>query len=150
MGAGAPRAVPRLADQVALVVLTRTFPPELVDEVVVATGRAEQRHRLLPARLVVYYVLGLALFSGMGSVEVLRCLVEGYASRRGGAIRVSGGGAGTCRPNPHSSRRAPGWDPSRCGCCSSGRPSAGQPGHPWGVLSWLAGDEPGRDLSGCG
>jgi hypothetical protein len=77
MRASASQAVPRLADQVALGVLTRTFPPELVDEVVAATGRVEQRHRLLPARLMVYYVLGLALFAGMGSVEVLRCLVEG-------------------------------------------------------------------------
>jgi Insertion element 4 transposase N-terminal len=74
MGAGAPQVVPRLADRVALGVLTRTFPPELVDEVVAATGRVQRRHRLLPARLVVYYVLGLALVSGMGSVEVLRCL----------------------------------------------------------------------------
>jgi len=39
------------------------FPPGLVDEVVAASGRGEQRSRLLPARLVVYYVLGLALFS---------------------------------------------------------------------------------------
>jgi hypothetical protein len=75
--------VPRLADQVALGVLTRTFPPELVDQAVAATGRTEQRHRLLPARLVVYYVLGLALFSGMGSVEVLRCLVEGLRETAG-------------------------------------------------------------------
>jgi Insertion element 4 transposase N-terminal len=52
--------VPRLADQVALGVLTRTFPPELVDKVVSATGWLERRHRLLPARLVVSYVLGLA------------------------------------------------------------------------------------------
>ena len=65
--------MPRMADQVALGVLTRTFPPELVDQAVAATGRTQQRHRLLPARLMVYYVLGLALFSGMGSVEVLRC-----------------------------------------------------------------------------
>ena len=86
MRAGASRAVPpvpRLADQVALGVLTRTFPPELVDEVVAATGRVEQRHRLLPARLVVYYVLGLALFSGTGSLEVLRCLVEGLRETGG-------------------------------------------------------------------
>jgi Insertion element 4 transposase N-terminal len=83
MRASAPQAVPRLADQVALGVLTRTFPPELVDEVVAATGRVQRRHRLLPARLMVYYVLGLALFSGMGSVEVLRCLVEGLREQAG-------------------------------------------------------------------
>jgi hypothetical protein len=66
----------RLADQVALGVLTRTYPPELVDRVLAETGRTERRHRLLPARLMVYYVLALALFAGVGMVEVLRCLVE--------------------------------------------------------------------------
>jgi len=66
----------RLADQVALGVLTRTYPPHLVDRVLAQTGRAERRHRLLPARLMVYYVLALALFADVGMVEVLRCLVE--------------------------------------------------------------------------
>jgi hypothetical protein len=70
----APNA--RLADQVALGVLTTTYPPDLVDRVLAQTGRTERRHRLLPARLMVYYVLALALFSGTGMVEVLRCLVE--------------------------------------------------------------------------
>lgn len=34
------------------------YPPGLVDRVVAACGCAEQRKRLLPARLVVYFVLG--------------------------------------------------------------------------------------------
>jgi len=59
--------------------LTTTFPPELVDVVVERAGRASQRNRLLPARLVVYYVLGLALFSSSGYEEVMRSLVEGLA-----------------------------------------------------------------------
>lgn len=69
----------RLSDHVALGVLTRTFPPELVDAVVRETGKEQQRHRLLPSRLVVYYVLGLALFSQAGYEEVMRNLVEGLA-----------------------------------------------------------------------
>jgi hypothetical protein len=76
-------AMPRLADQVALGVLTRTYPPGLVDQVLASCDRVQQRQRLLPARLVVYYVLGLALFSGIGSVEVLRCLVEGLRDQAG-------------------------------------------------------------------
>jgi hypothetical protein len=64
---------------VALGVLTRTFPPELVDAIVESTGRSERRNRLLPARLVVYYVLALALFSDSGYEEVMRSLVEGLA-----------------------------------------------------------------------
>ncbi|HEX6677997.1 MAG TPA: IS4 family transposase [Actinomycetes bacterium] len=67
---------PRLADRVALGALTRTYPPDLVDQVLAACGRLERRHRLLPARLVVYYVLALALFADLASREVLRCLVE--------------------------------------------------------------------------
>jgi hypothetical protein len=60
-----PGCPPRLSDRVAIGVLTRTYPPALVDGVLVQTGRVERRHRLLPARLVVYYVLALALFAGV-------------------------------------------------------------------------------------
>ncbi len=74
-----PRSDERLSDHVALGVLTRTFPPGLVDAVIADTGRAEQRHRLLPARLVVYYVLAMALFSAASYEEVMRNLVEGLA-----------------------------------------------------------------------
>jgi hypothetical protein len=79
--------VPPIADRIALGALTSTFPPDLVDRVVARTGRAEQRRRLLPARVVVYYVLGLALFAGAAYEEVMRCLVEGLGwaqrARRG-------------------------------------------------------------------
>jgi hypothetical protein len=60
-------------------VLTRVFPPELVDRVVGEAGRVEQRHRLLPARVVVYYVLAMALFADASYEEVMRALVEGLA-----------------------------------------------------------------------
>jgi hypothetical protein len=40
----------RLPDRIAIGVLTRAFPPELVDEVVAGCGRVEQRQRLLPPR----------------------------------------------------------------------------------------------------
>jgi hypothetical protein len=71
-----PACLPRLSDRVAIGVLTRTYPPALVDQVLTVCGRVERRHRLLPARLVVYYVLALALFAGVAYEEVLRCLVE--------------------------------------------------------------------------
>ncbi|MGA6160423.1 IS4 family transposase [Stenotrophomonas sp. NPDC087984] len=67
----------RLSDRIALGVLTRAFPPELVDEVIAECGRAEQRHRLLPARVVVYFVLAMCLFSGQGYEEVARLLTHG-------------------------------------------------------------------------
>lgn len=59
--------------------LTRVFPPDLVDRVVAEAGRVEQRQRLLPARVVVYYVLALALFAECSYEEVMRQLVEGLA-----------------------------------------------------------------------
>ena len=72
-----PDSDQRLSDHVALGVLTRTFPPELVDQAVAAAKRGEQRHRLLPARLVVYYVLAMSLFSTASYEEVMRSLTEG-------------------------------------------------------------------------
>jgi hypothetical protein len=87
------RVEERLSDRVAIGALTATFPPELVDRVLAATGRAEQRRRLLPARMVVYYVLALALFADVAYLEVLRLLVE--ALRRQGRR-----GAGSPPPLP--------------------------------------------------
>jgi hypothetical protein len=48
-----------------------------VDEVIAEAGRREQRRRLLPARVVVYYVLALCLFFDDGYEEVMRRLVGG-------------------------------------------------------------------------
>jgi Insertion element 4 transposase N-terminal/Transposase DDE domain len=78
-----PQNDQRLSDHVALGVLTRTFPPSVVDEVVRGASREQQRSRLLPARLVVYYVLALALFSQASYEEVMRNLVEGLAWESG-------------------------------------------------------------------
>ncbi len=74
-----PETDQRLSDHISIGVLTRVFPPELVDRVVLEAGRVEQRHRLLPARVVVYYVLAMALFSDASYEEVMRALVEGLA-----------------------------------------------------------------------
>jgi hypothetical protein len=46
-----------LTDRIGIGVLTRLVSRDLVDEVLAETGRVEQRRRLLPARVVVYYVL---------------------------------------------------------------------------------------------
>jgi len=78
-----PKDDQRLSDHVALGVLTRTFPPDLVDAVVRDTGRRQQRSRLLPARLVTYYVMAMALFSEAGYEEVMRSLVEGLSWESG-------------------------------------------------------------------
>ncbi len=74
-----PRGDQRLSDHISLGVLTSVFPPAVVDEVLAECGRVERRHRLLPARVVVYYVLALALFSSSSYEEVMRMVVAGHA-----------------------------------------------------------------------
>ena len=74
-----PESDQRLSDHISLGVLTRVFPPYVIDEVLAECGRVEVRHRLLPARVVVYYVLGLALFSTSSYEEVMRMLVAGHS-----------------------------------------------------------------------
>jgi Insertion element 4 transposase N-terminal/Transposase DDE domain len=78
-----PLSDSRLTDHISIGVLTRVFPPELVDGVVAEAGRRECRERLLPARVVVYYVLALALFADSAYEEVMRQLVEGLAWESG-------------------------------------------------------------------
>ena len=80
-----PQSDQRLSDHISVGVLTRVFPPELVDRVVAEADRTEARHRLLPARVVVYYVLGLALFSQASYEEVMRELTEGLSWASGWA-----------------------------------------------------------------
>ena len=72
--------------------LTRTFPPDLVDAVVEATGTREVRRRLLPARLVVYFVLALWLFRGRncGYGQVMVKLADGLYHRRRGEDLLAG------------------------------------------------------------
>jgi hypothetical protein len=72
-----------LPDRIGIGVLTRLIHRDLVDEVLAETGRAEQRRRLLPARVVVYYVMALCLFFGDAYEEVMRKLVGGLQWLRG-------------------------------------------------------------------
>jgi hypothetical protein len=67
----------RISDLVTLGVLTTTVPGELIDGVLADTGRQSRRYRQLPARLMVYYVMALALYAQASYGEVLRCLLEG-------------------------------------------------------------------------
>ena len=84
-----PQDDQRLSDHVALGVLTRAFPPGLVDAVIAEAGRGQQRSRLLPARLVAYYVLAMGLFSQASYEEVMRNLVEGLAWESGWRVHPS-------------------------------------------------------------
>ncbi|MEV8605560.1 transposase domain-containing protein [Streptomyces griseoviridis] len=62
--------------------MTKVFTPELVDAAVAKHGRGELRRRLLPARLVFYFVLGLCLFAREPYEEVIRMLPSGIPGSR--------------------------------------------------------------------
>src|SRR5258706_252016 len=64
----------RLEYGISVGVLARAFPREAVEEVIDAAGAREQRNRILPAWLTVYFVLALALFMDMGAGRVMRRL----------------------------------------------------------------------------
>jgi len=69
----------RLTDLIGLGALTQYIPLKRVEEALEATGRQSKRQRQLPARVMVYYVLALALYMEVGYGEVLRCLIEGLS-----------------------------------------------------------------------
>jgi Insertion element 4 transposase N-terminal/Transposase DDE domain len=74
---GSSRASSSLTDAVGIGTLTRLVPRELVDEVVASLGRKELRKNKLPARVMVYFVMAMALFYGDGYEEVMRKLASG-------------------------------------------------------------------------
>lgn len=74
-----PESDRRLSDLVSVGVLTRVFPADLVDEVIAEVGRTQVRHRVLPARVMAYFAIGMGLY-GEGSYEdVLAQLTDGLS-----------------------------------------------------------------------
>jgi hypothetical protein len=67
----------RITDYISLGVIAKTFPMSKIHAVLAATNRASIRERDLPAHVVVYYVIALALYMQSSYREVLRCLLEG-------------------------------------------------------------------------
>jgi hypothetical protein len=74
-----PQSDRRLSDLVSVGLLTRVFPPELVEEVIVEAGRSEQRRRVLPARAMAYFAVGMALFSEGSYEDVMAHLTDGLS-----------------------------------------------------------------------
>ena len=74
--AGLPAGI-RLTDHISLGVLTTQFPMDVVEQVLFETERCSERERDLPAHVMVYYVIALALYAEVSTREVLRCLTEG-------------------------------------------------------------------------
>ncbi len=80
-----PETDRRLSDLVSVGVLTRVFPPDLVDEVIELAGRTQQRHRLLPARVMAYFAIGMGLYSDGSYEDVLAQLTDGLSWASGWA-----------------------------------------------------------------
>jgi hypothetical protein len=92
--ARAPAGLPaglRLSDHISLGVIAKTFPLDQVRHILTATGKASERERDLPADVMVYYTIALALYMGSSTREVLRCLLEGLRWLWGAeAVKVAG------------------------------------------------------------
>jgi len=67
----------RITDYISLGVMAKFFPIEKIRQILEQTKRASVRERDLPAHVVVYYVIALALYMRSSYREVLRCLLEG-------------------------------------------------------------------------
>ena len=82
----------RITDYISLGVIAKFFPVEKIREVLEQTKRASVRERDLPAHVVVYYVIALALYMRSSYREVLRCLLEGvqWLLDPSAAVKVAG------------------------------------------------------------
>jgi Insertion element 4 transposase N-terminal/Transposase DDE domain len=86
--AGPPAGI-RLSDHISLGVIARTLPLDRVQQVLAETGKASERD--LPAHVMVYYAIALALYMSASTREVLRCLLEGLRWLWGAeAVRIAG------------------------------------------------------------
>src|SRR5829696_7977453 len=81
----------RLTDHISLGVLARAVPRDQVRQVLTETGQTSERERDLPAQVMVYYVIALALYMTASTREVLRCLLAGLRWLWGAeAFKVAG------------------------------------------------------------
>ncbi len=82
----------RITDYVSLGVIAKSVPLDRVHAVLASTGKASVRERDLPAHVMVYYAIALALYMQSSYKEVLRCLLEGlqWLADPAQGIRVAG------------------------------------------------------------
>ena len=99
----------RITDYISLGVITKTFPLSIIGPVLSNTGTASVRQRDLPAQVVVYYVIALALYMQSSYREVLRCLLEAVQWLRDPSVRVRVAG----KSGISQARARLGWEPLR-------------------------------------
>jgi hypothetical protein len=78
----------RLTDLMNIGVLTTCFPVDQVHEILRQTSKASKRVRDLPAHVMMYYVVALALYRAEASREVLRLLLAGLQAIVGLGVEV--------------------------------------------------------------
>ena len=100
----------RITDFISLGVISKTFPKATIEKILTQTGKASQRQRDLPAHVVIYYVIALALYMQSSYREVLRCLLEGlqWLKKPGENVRVTG------KSGISQARSRLGWEPLEC------------------------------------
>jgi len=99
----------RITDYISLGVVAKAFPLEKIRAALAATRKESVRERDLPAHVVVYYVIALALYMRSSYREVLRCLLEGiqWLAEPGAGINVAG------NSGISQARSRLGWEPVR-------------------------------------
>lgn len=97
----------RITDFISLGVLSKSFPAGAIARALARTGRASVRQRDLPAHVVVYYVIALALYMQSSYREVLRCLLEGVQWLQDPSARVRVAG----KSGISQARTRLGWEP---------------------------------------
>jgi hypothetical protein len=98
----------RVTDFISLGVIAKTFPVDKVHALLQATGKTSVRQRDLPAHVVVYYVIALALYMQSSCREVLRCLFEGVQWLHPSVkVKVAG------KSGISQARTRLGWEPLR-------------------------------------
>lgn len=99
----------RITDFIGLGVVAKTFPLTTVKSVLASTGKDSIRQRDLPAHVVVYYVIALALYMQSSCREVLRCLLEGVQWLLNPTVRIKATG----RSGISQARTRLGFEPVR-------------------------------------
>ena len=99
----------RVTDYITLGVIAKIFPMSKIHAVLAATGTGSVRHRDLPAHVMVYYVIALALYMQSSYREVLRCLLEGvhWLLDPSAIVKVAG------KSGISQARTRLGWEPVR-------------------------------------
>lgn len=96
-----------IGERISIASICRSFDIGAIRQALEFTGRSSQRKRDLPAEVVVYYVIAMALFMHVNLREVLFCLIDGLRLVRGVDVRMA------CKSGISQARSRIGAEPLR-------------------------------------